>query len=148
DRFRGHEPAQLRGSLGGNRRARSRRPRLISMPAPREVVLLSGKLEARPLAIFLLRHNPELIVTSVETRDELLAACRPPRQPCRLVAFCTATIVPGDLLRQLPAGAYNFHPGPPDYPGRHPASFAIYEGAARFGATAHEITGRVDNGPI
>jgi methionyl-tRNA formyltransferase len=114
----------------------------------REIVLLTGTREALPLTAFLQRHNPDLMVTHVETRAELICACHPPRQACRLVAFCTATIVPGDLLQGFSAGAYNFHPGPPSYPGRHPASFAIYEGATRFGATAHEMMPRVDCGPI
>jgi methionyl-tRNA formyltransferase len=114
----------------------------------REIVLLSGPREALPLTAFLHRHNPGLLVTHVETRADLICTCHPPRQASRLVAFCTPTIVPADVLHGFTSGAYNFHPGPPDYPGRHPASFAIYEGAKRFGATAHAIAPRVDCGQI
>ena len=45
-------------------------------------------------------------------------------------------------------GAYNFHPGPPHYPGWVPAHFAIYNKASYFGATAHVMIERVDAGPI
>jgi len=45
-------------------------------------------------------------------------------------------------------GAYNFHPGPPQYPGWAPAHFALYENATEFGATAHVMMERVDSGPI
>lgn len=117
-------------------------------PALREVVLLTGSREAPHLTAFLKRQNPSLIVTHVETRDDLVCACYPPRPAARLVAFCTSTVVPADLLATFAGGAYNFHPGPPTYPGRHPASFAIYEGAPRFGVTAHEMLRRVDAGPI
>lgn len=42
----------------------------------------------------------------------------------------------------------NFHPAPPEYPGRGGASYALFDGAAQFGATAHGMTRRVDSGPI
>ena len=53
-------------------------------------------------------------------------------------------------IRRRPGSgpAYNFHPGSPEYPGSCSASFAIYAGAARFAATAHEMRARVDSGPI
>jgi len=52
------------------------------------------------------------------------------------------------VLRQLGHGAYNFHPGPPQYPGWAPSHFALYEQATEFGATAHLMAARVDSGPI
>ena len=66
----------------------------------------------------------------------------------RLIAFCTSVIVPAEVLDAVMAPAYNFHPGPPTYPGSHVASFAIYDGADMFGATAHEMAAKVDSGPI
>jgi len=66
----------------------------------------------------------------------------------RLVAFTTPVIVPADILARLAYGAYNFHPGPPQYPGLTPAQFAVYEQAREFGATAHAMAARVDAGPI
>jgi methionyl-tRNA formyltransferase len=114
----------------------------------REIVLLTGAREAPHLTIFLKQQNPALIVTHVETRDDLVCAFHPPRPGARLVAFCTSAVVPGDVLQSFAGRSYNFHPGPPSYPGRHPASFAIYEGARHFGVTAHEMLRRVDSGPI
>jgi methionyl-tRNA formyltransferase len=114
----------------------------------REILLLTGAREAPHLTAYLTRHNADLQVVHVETRDELICALYPARPGRRLIGFCTSTVVPAKLLGEFEAGAYNFHPGPPSYPGRHPASFAIYEGAARFAATAHEMRARVDSGPI
>jgi len=56
--------------------------------------------------------------------------------------------VPSHVLNALGYGAYNFHPGPPQYPGWAPAHFALYEQAAEFGATAHVMAECVDSGPI
>lgn len=114
----------------------------------REIVLLAGAQEAPHLATFLRGLNPTLTISPAATREELLVALHPRRPGVRLVGFCTPVVVPADALNGLDGGAYNFHPGPPTYPGKHPASFAIYEGAARFGATAHEMLAKVDAGPI
>jgi len=114
----------------------------------REIILLTGSREAPHLSDYLRRQNPALKVTHVESRDDLICACHPRRPGTRLVAFCTSVVVPGDILESFDALAYNFHPGPPTYPGKHPASFAIYEAASQFGVTAHEMARRVDSGAI
>ena len=114
----------------------------------REIVLLTGAEEGPHLTEFLRRHNSTLPVTHVQTRDELVIAFHPPRAGLRLIGFCTSVLVPADVLAACDCGAYNFHPGPPTHPGKHPASFAIYEGEARFGATAHEMLQKVDSGTI
>jgi methionyl-tRNA formyltransferase len=56
--------------------------------------------------------------------------------------------VPGRVLHRLGFGAYNFHPGPPTYPGWAPSHFAVYDRATSFGVTAHVMHERVDSGPI
>lgn len=117
-------------------------------PKVREIVLLTGAREAPHLSDYLRRQNPALKVTHVESRDDLVCAVYPRRPGMRLVAFCTSVVVPGDALESFDALAYNFHPGPPTYPGRHPASFAIYEGASQYGVTAHEMMRQVDSGAI
>jgi methionyl-tRNA formyltransferase len=114
----------------------------------REIILLTGAREAPHLVAYLTRHNAALRIVHVETRADLVCALHPVRPGVRLIGFCTSTVVPASLLNDCDAGAYNFHPGPPNYPGRHPASFAIYEGATKFAATAHEMRPRVDSGPI
>ena len=118
---------------------------------PEEVVLLTGEVEGPHFRAILESCNPALRVRHAETREALEAICAgsPPKGGIRrLIAFSTGVIVPRAVLAGLGATAYNFHPGPPTYPGSRAASFAIYEGAERFGATVHEMTERVDSGAI
>jgi len=121
-----------------------------------EIVLLTGGAEGEYLANVLSHANPELSITCVETADELREACLssgPVERPddghddghgCRLIAYC----MPQDVLDGVASPAYNFHPGPPEYPGSSAASFAIYDGAGTFGVCAHEMQARVDSGAI
>lgn len=90
----------------------------------------------------------ELTVSAVESLGSLNAALDQADGRTRLIAFCTGTIVPAATLKRLDRGAYNFHPGPPDYPGIFPSCFAIYEGAKTFGATAHRMNDQIDEGEI
>jgi methionyl-tRNA formyltransferase len=64
-----------------------------------------------------------------------------------LLSYATSLIVPQDQIDRFGA-AYNVHAAPPDYPGRDPHHFAIYDGARRYGATCHVMTARVDAGAI
>lgn len=66
----------------------------------------------------------------------------------RLVCVGFGQIVPAALLGRCGAGAVNFHPAPPDYPGSAANHLALYEGAERFGVTAHGMVSRIDAGPI
>jgi len=65
-----------------------------------------------------------------------------------LLAFGTSLIVPPNILKRFRGGSFNIHTGSPDYPGRDPHHWAVYEGALRYGATLHVMTERVDEGPI
>ena len=65
-----------------------------------------------------------------------------------LVCFSTGVIIPAAVLERLTCASYNFHAASPDYPGRDPHHFAIYEGMRRFGATAHKMVAKVDAGQI
>lgn len=65
-----------------------------------------------------------------------------------LVSFGTGVIVPSAILRRFEGRAYNLHAASPDYPGRDPHHFAVYDGAGRYGATLHQMTDKVDAGPI
>lgn len=113
------------------------------------IVLLTG-LESQQFALteLLKAHNPALSFRCVVTAEELAAIEPEVLREARLLAFTTSVIVPGSILAALGHGAYNFHPGPPQYPGWAPAHFAFYDGARTFGATAHVMTVRVDSGPI
>src|ERR1700743_1186237 len=112
------------------------------------IVLLTGPVEQAVLASALRGHNPQLTIYPVTTPEHLAALDATILRRARLIAFSSPVIVPPAVLSALGYGAYNFHPGPPDYPGWAPAHFALYEGASEFGATAHAMAARVDSGPI
>jgi methionyl-tRNA formyltransferase len=112
------------------------------------IILLTGPVEQGVLAAALLGHNPRLTVHRVASSDDLAHLDAATLARSRLVGFATPVIVPPHMLDALGFGAYNFHPGPPQYPGWAPAHFALYERAAEFGATAHVMAARVDSGPI
>ncbi|MCK9914593.1 hypothetical protein MXD81_36090 [Microbacteriaceae bacterium K1510] len=112
------------------------------------IVLLCGPIEQTALAALLRGHNPRLTLRPVETLADLEALPRAELRRARLIAFLTPVIVPRSILDALGYGAYNFHPGPPQYPGWLPSYFAVYDGVARFGVTAHRMVERVDAGPI
>ncbi len=112
------------------------------------IVLLTDHNVAQPLSHTLLRHRPKLELILVETRFELETIPTNILSRARLIGFVTGTIVSKQILDALGYGAYNFHPGPPEYPGWSPARFAIYERACWFGATAHRMAEQVDSGPI
>jgi methionyl-tRNA formyltransferase len=112
------------------------------------IILLIGAAVRPAFMSVLSAHNPDLTIIPVETLAELNALAPDTLARARLIAYVTSVIVPADVLGQLGYGAYNFHPGPPSYPGWAPAHFALYQRATEFGATAHVMTIRVDEGPI
>lgn len=112
------------------------------------IILLTSPEEQPVLAAWLRRHRPQLKIHHAVTAADVDALEPTLLTHARLVAFASHVIVPASVLGALGGGAYNFHPGPPHYPGWAPAHFAIYDRAATFGATAHLMLERVDAGPI
>jgi methionyl-tRNA formyltransferase len=112
------------------------------------VILLTGPAERTALTLVLHGHNPRLTVLPIERAEEFAGLGANVLRRARLIAFVTPVIVPPSVLAQLGYGAFNFHPGPPRYPGWAPAHFALYEQATEFGATAHVMVEKVDAGPI
>ena len=104
------------------------------------IILLTGPVEQTTLGDLLRAHNPQLTLQPVVTAEDFAGLDAAILRRSRLVAFSTPVIVPADLLKGLGYGAYNFHPGPPHYPGWAPAHFALYGGATTFGATANANT--------
>src|SRR5665213_1806561 len=112
------------------------------------IILLTGAIEQPVFTSVLRVHNPRLAVIAVATLTELNELPPNVLARARLIAYTTGIIVPANVLDRLGHGAYNFHPGPPSYPGWAPAHFAFYQRATEFGATAHVMVARVDEGPI
>jgi len=112
------------------------------------IILLTGPVEEVALTGVLRRHNEDLAIHPVHTLEQLEAIDLAVVRRARLIGFVTPVVVPTRILNALGFGAYNFHPGPPHYPGWVPAHFAIYDKASTFGATAHRMAERVDAGPI
>ncbi len=108
--------------------------------------LLIAHPQASPRAF--MRAQPILTVTPVVGAVGLAARCDKPLSGARLLICGSETIVSPEILDAFPGPSYNIHPGPPEYPGRYPSVFALYDGAAEFGTTVHEVTARVDAGPI
>ena len=122
---------------------------VVGYRMPEEIILLTGDAEVAYLENILWGHNQKLNLVHARTLGELEDLCCDDRNHSRrLISFCSSVIVPVNILNILMKPAYNFHPGPPTYPGSHPASFAIYDNAQMFGATAHEMAAKVDTGPI
>lgn len=112
------------------------------------ILLLTDTIEQSLFRSLLLDCNSALEVISIVTAAELSEVAPAVLQRARLIAFGTPIIVPGCILDWLGYGAYNFHPGPPEYPGWAPAHFALYDRATAFGVTAHAMVEKVDAGPI
>jgi methionyl-tRNA formyltransferase len=66
-------------------------------------------------------------------------------RPDYVFSFLNDRILKGPLLN---CRNVNFHPAPPEWPGRGSASLAIFHGSTVFGATAHVMTAKVDAGSI
>jgi methionyl-tRNA formyltransferase len=112
------------------------------------IILLTGPVEETALTSVLRHHNPQLDIRAVESLAEMESFGPALLSRARLIGFVTPVIVPLRILERLGFGAYNFHPGPPQYPGWVPSHFAIYDRVKYFGATAHLMIERVDAGPI
>lgn len=117
------------------------------MAAP-SIVLLSGAEEGPPLRSLLHAVDPALEIALAHARADFDRLVESLTGPTRLVAFGSGVLVSAAQLRRLGRPAYNIHLGPPTFPGYAPAAFAVLADATRFGATAHVMTERVDEGPI
>jgi methionyl-tRNA formyltransferase len=69
------------------------------------------------------------------------------RKPQIILSFLSPWIVPASLL-EASRLALNWHPASRDYPGIGCYNFALYEGAAEYGAVCHHMAPKVDVGAI
>ncbi len=87
--------------------------------------------------------HPDVIVaypSDMETLDWI-------RSGSRLISFLYPKVIPAHVLN-LCAGRFNFHPGPPEYPGIGCYNFALYDGATTYGSTLHIMEATPDTGKI
>ncbi|WP_426412795.1 formyltransferase family protein [Bradyrhizobium ganzhouense] len=112
------------------------------------LALLTDAAEQVALSRILRSFRPDLTIWPVSGIERLRRIEPASLRKARLVAFASGAIVPADLLARFGHGAYNFHPGPPNYPGWAPAHFALYDRADAFGVTFHAMAERVDSGAI
>ena len=103
------------------------------------IILLAEPFEQCVLSSILRQQSPQLTVLGVSTLADLVSIDHDVLSSARLIAFVSPIIVPPGVLDRLGYGAYNFHPGPPEFPGWAPAQFAIYRGVTEFGATVHQM---------
>lgn len=119
------------------------------MPAPdRHIVLLMKPAEAQFFTGEILKIAPRTTLYAVHDSEALRRVTARAPETARLIAFSTAVIVPPVVLRHFHYNCYNFHPGPPEYPGNRPSAFAVYDGVEHFGVTLHQMRDTVDSGPI
>ncbi|MBU0726194.1 MAG: hypothetical protein KJ904_06365 [Alphaproteobacteria bacterium] len=115
---------------------------------PESIILLASRPTAYHVAAALEQHKAGLNILYASTAEQLADVAGSIDGATRLIGFCTDVVVPAEILGRLSGPAYNFHPGPPEYPGAFPISLALYDGATRFGTTLHEMAVQVDSGPI
>ena len=65
-----------------------------------------------------------------------------------MISFGSRFYVGAEILNKMGFGAYNFHPGPSNYPGWAPFNFALHDGVDQYGVTVHEMTDTIDAGAI
>ena len=112
------------------------------------IILVTGPTEQPVLAARLRDCNGRIEVLRIDGPEDLMALDDAVLRRSRLIAFATGTIVPAAILDGLGYGAYNFHPGPPEFPGLSPSQLAVYRGVRHFGVTVHHMAEKVDAGPI
>ena len=98
------------------------------------IILLTGPAEHSVFTTLLRGHNPKLTVLPVFTAEDLAAIEPEWLHRARLISFTTNVVVPGAVLGQLGYGAYHFHPGSPQYPGRARSRQGILGGGGGGGA--------------
>ncbi|HBM13196.1 MAG TPA: hypothetical protein DD390_10925 [Rhodospirillaceae bacterium] len=123
-------------------------PDPLSARTPIDIVLLMNEPEAAFQAAAFSRIDPSLSLAHASTLEMLHQSLSRLSPRARLIGFSTSIIAPASALAAFPNGGYNFHPGPPNYPGNRPSAFACYAGEQEYGVTFHRMVPRVDEGEI
>ena len=112
------------------------------------VLLLTSKFYTQRLIEMSVQKSPGTAVIYVEHPNELIQFGEDFLKTSRLISFGSRFYVKPELLSLIGYGSYNFHPGPPHFPGWAPFNFALYEDAPTYGVTVHEMTSDIDAGVI
>ncbi|MEM9705565.1 MAG: formyltransferase family protein [Pseudomonadota bacterium] len=121
---------------------------LASDPATRTIGLLCSEKETPFFQDFIAERDANARVLRITDGAALAKVVEETGGFVRLISFLSDFIVPSATLSKLRLTPYNIHPAPPRYPGAHPESFAVWEGAKTYGVTAHEMVAKVDAGAI
>ncbi|MEO8679074.1 MAG: formyltransferase family protein [Vicinamibacterales bacterium] len=112
------------------------------------ILLITKPTEAcREAQRFLRALAPDCVVLEGERTDAMPDLLRK-WSGDYLFSFVGPWIVPAAALTGTRQAAWNFHPGPPAYPGIGCYNFALYDEAAEYGVTCHEMAPAVDTGRI
>ncbi len=65
-----------------------------------------------------------------------------------LISFLNSRYIDSTVRKKIKLGSFNFHPGPPDYPGFGCYNFALLDKVNFYGSTLHVINDKFDNGKI
>ena len=94
-------------------------------------------------------HIPVTPETKADAEAELMAAGRRPRASHLVVLARYMQVLSDDLCRRLSGRAINIHHSfLPSFKGARPYHAAFERGVKLVGATAHYVTGDLDEGPI
>tara|TARA_B100000282_G_scaffold281640_1_gene243755 strand:- start:158 stop:808 length:651 start_codon:yes stop_codon:yes gene_type:complete len=65
-----------------------------------------------------------------------------------LLSFLNPLYIDKSVRKKIRINSFNFHPGPPEYPGFGCYNFALLDKSKFYGSTVHIIDDRFDNGKI
>lgn len=114
----------------------------------KNIVVLSNNELSDEVIHALKKVDPNKLYLAIHSNAQLMLLSPDFLKSARLIAIFTKIIVPKRVLDEIGYGAYNFHPGPSQFPGWAPFSFALFEGVKTYGVTAHEMIEEVDSGAI
>ena len=65
-----------------------------------------------------------------------------------LISFLNPVFINKSIRNKIKKKSYNFHPGPPEYPGFGCYNFALLDKTKFYGSTIHLIDNKLDSGEI
>ena len=65
-----------------------------------------------------------------------------------LISFLNSKYINKSVRKKIKINSFNFHPGPPEYPGFGCYNFALLDKTNYYGSTVHIINDKFDNGKI